>query len=350
MAFSRPSLADLIARAASDIEAELPGTDARLRRSNLGAISRMHAAAMHGLYGYLDYIARQILVDQADGDFLVRWATLWGIARKSAGNAKGLGGGTGSDGVVVPIGVVMQRADGVLYKTTTEKTVASGVVTLDLRASDAGVGGNCGAGTKLTLVEPVAGLATTVTVGVAGCTGGRDQESDDELRSRVIARMQSPPAGGASADYVRWARDVAGVTRAWCYPLEDGPGTVSVRFVRDGDVSIIPDGGQVAEVQAYINPLRPVTATVTVKAPTLLAQAFNISVTPDTTSVRAAVQAELVDLLQRESSPGGRIFISRIREAVSSGAGESDSTVVSPTADIVPATGQIVTLGTITWS
>jgi uncharacterized phage protein gp47/JayE len=350
MAFSRPSLADLIARAASDIEAELPGTDARLRRSNLGAISRMHAAAMQGLYGYLDYISRQILVDQADGDFLVRWATLWAIVRKSASKASGQGSSTGSDGVVVPIGVVLQRADGVLYETTTEKTVASGVVTLDLRASDAGAAGNCSSGTKLAVVEPVAGLSTTVTVGVTGCTGGRDQESDDELRSRVIARMQSPPAGGAAADYMRWAREVAGVTRAWCYPLEDGPGTVSVRFVRDGDVSIIPNAGQVAEVQAYINPKRPVTATLTVKAPTLLTQAFNISVTPDNTSVRTAVQAELADLLQRESSPGGRIFISRIREAVSSGAGESDSTVVSPTADIVPATGQIVTLGTITWS
>lgn len=351
MAFQRPTLADLISRAASDIEAELPGTDARLRRSNLGALARVHAAAVHGLYGYLDYIARQILVDQADGDWLVRWAALWGLVRKSASSATGYANATGTDGAVVPLDALLQRADGVQFKVREDATVASGVVALSLRATTSGVVGLCAAGTKLTFVEPVAGVASLAVVDGAGLTGGRDQESDDDLRSRVVARMQAPPAGGAASDYVGWARSVAGVTRAWCYPLEGGPGTVTVRFVRDGDAGgLIPDAGQVAEVAAYIAPLRPVTATVTVVAPTLLTQAFNISVTPDTTAVRNAVTAELKDLLQRESSPGGRVFISRIREAVSSGAGESDSTVVSPTADIVPAAGQIVTLGTITWS
>ena len=52
MPFARPSLADLIARAAADIEAGLPGADARLRRSNLAVLGRMHAAdgaAVRGL-------------------------------------------------------------------------------------------------------------------------------------------------------------------------------------------------------------------------------------------------------------------------------------------------------------
>ena len=39
-------------------------------------------------------------------------------------------------------------------------------------------------------------------------------------------------------------------------------------LVRDDDASLIPDAGEVATVQAYIDSLRPVTASVTVVAPT----------------------------------------------------------------------------------
>jgi len=348
--FSRPTLAELIARAASDIEAELPGTDARLRRSNLGAIARVHAAAVHGLYGYLAYIARQVIVDTADGDHLLRWASLWGLTRKAATFAVGSATVTGTNGVTVLIDTVLQRADGATYKTTAAATIVAGSATLAVRANDAGLTGNASTGTKLSFVEPVGGVASSATVLTPGLAGGLDVESEDALRARVVARMQQPPMGGSKADYVEWALEVGGVTRAWCYPLEDGPGTVTVRFVRDDDTSIIPSAGEVAEVQAHIDEVRPVTATVTVKAPTSLALNPNISLTPDTTAVREAVAAELADFLRREASPGGRLYISRLREVVSSGAGEFDSTVASPAADVVPGAGQIVTLGTITWS
>lgn len=350
MAFNRPSLADLIARAQADIEAELPGTDARLRRSNLGVMARLHAAAVHGLYGYLDWISRQVLVDQAEAEWLVRWAGLYGIARKAASAAVGNVTVSGDDGADVPIDSYLQRADGLQVRTTAAGVIAGSTAVVPVRAVTVGTTGNTVAASKLSFVEPVAGVSTQAVVATGGLTGGRDEESDDELRDRVVARMQAPPAGGSASDYVAWARSVAGVTRAWCYPLEDGPGTVVVRFVRDGDTSIIPDSTRVAEVQSYINARRPVTATVTVEAPTLLSLNMEIAVFPDTTAVRQAVTAELRDMLQREATPGGRIYLSRLREAVSAGAGESHSDVVLPTADVVPSTGQIVTLGTITWS
>ncbi|MBN8486364.1 MAG: baseplate J/gp47 family protein [Burkholderiales bacterium] len=350
MGFSRPTLAELIDRAAADIEVELPGTDARLRRSNLGALARVHAAAVHGLYGYLQWVSQQVLVDQAEAEWLVRWAGLWGITRKAAAAATGNVTLSGESGADVPIYSVLQRADGAQFRTQAAATISGGAATVLVRALEAGLAGNAASATKLSFVEPVAGVATSATVASGGLIGGRDEESDDELRSRVIARMQAPPAGGAAADYVSWARSVAGVTRAWCYPQEDGPGTVVVRFVRDGDASIIPDSGQVAEVQTYINARRPVTATVTVEAPTLLELDMEIAVFPDTSAVRSAVEAELLDMLQREATPGGRIYISRLRETVSSGAGESHSDILDPVADVVPSAGQIVTLGTITWS
>src|SRR6478736_4591283 len=64
-------------------------------------------------------------------------------------------------------------------------------------------------------------------------TGGADTETDDQLRARVLFRIQQPPMGGDANDYVAWALAVPGVTRAWCSPLEMGMGTVTVRFMMD---------------------------------------------------------------------------------------------------------------------
>ncbi|MGH9349377.1 MAG: baseplate J/gp47 family protein, partial [Vicinamibacterales bacterium] len=171
------------------------------------------------------------------------------------------------------------------------------------------------------------------------------------LRIRLLDRMRQPPHGGAAADYAMWAKDVAGVTRAWVYPLELGAGTVTVRFVRDDDAGgIIPDAGEVAAVQTYINERRPVTAAVTVVAPVAVPLAFTIEITPDTSAIRAAVQAELEDLLERDAEPGGTILLSQIKVAIGAAAGVDDFVVTVPAGNVAHSTGQIATMGTITWA
>ena len=76
MSFERPDLPTLIERAIADIESRLTGADARLRRSNLNVLARVHSGAAHGLYGYLDWLAKQILPDSADAEFLERHARI----------------------------------------------------------------------------------------------------------------------------------------------------------------------------------------------------------------------------------------------------------------------------------
>jgi uncharacterized phage protein gp47/JayE len=120
--------------------------------------------------------------------------------------------------------------------------------------------------------------------------------------------------------------------------------------VRDDDVSIIPDAGEVAAVQAHIDALRPVTADAYVVAPSAVSLNLTISgLSPATTVVRDAIAAELADLLRREAVPGGTILLSHLREAISIAAGEYNHTLVSPVADVTHTTGQIAVLGTITW-
>ena len=76
---------------------------------------------------------------------------------------------------------------------------------------------------------------------------------------------------------------------------------------------------------------------------------FTLRVVPDTAAVRAGVLSSLVDLLRRESEPGGTLLLSHIKEAISRVAGETDHVLSAPVADVVLGTGEFAVMGAITW-
>lgn len=349
MSFDRPSLSAIVARSETDMSANLPGADGQLRVGVLPALIRSHAGVAHGLYGYLDHLALQIMPDTADADELARWSVIWGVARKAAASAEGEAVATGVDGTIVPAGTRLLRSDGVAFTVDADATIAGGTATLDLTAEVAGAASNSPAAAKLRFVSPIDGAGGEVTIAAPGLVAGADVETDAALLGRLLTRIQQPPHGGASFDYLAWAKEVAGVTRAWVYAAELGLGTVTVRFMRDGDDDPIPEPAEVADVQAYIDERRPVTANVTVVAPIADPLEFQIRVTPSSAAVKAAVEAELRDLISRDAIPGGSILLSRIREAVSIAAGETDNEVVAPVADVATLDGHIVTFDSITW-
>jgi uncharacterized phage protein gp47/JayE len=348
MAFNRPSLLDLINRTRNDIVSRLPGIDI-LRRHNAEVYARALSGAAHGLYSFIDWLSRQLIYDTAEGAWLERWATIWGITRKAAAVASGSVTFTGSNGAVIPSGAVLAAYDGVLYETTAEGTIASGSAVVAVVAASSGVSGNRATGQTFTLQSPISGVTASAVVGAMA--GGTDIENDDSLRGRLLSRIKQPPQGGSKADYSTWALAVAGVTRAWVYPLELGAGTVTVRFMMDGTYADgIPLAGDVTAVAAYIDPLRPVTAAVTVVAPVAVPLDFTITgLNPSTAAVKAAITESLTDLIAREATPGGTLYLSHIREAISGAAGEFDHVLTTPAANVTNTTGNISTMGTITW-
>ncbi len=354
MAFDRPTLPQLIERIKTDISGRMAGVDPRLRRSILGVLARVEAGVAHGLYGYLDWLARQIMPDSAESEILDRWASWWGIVRKAASPAFGEVDFAGVDGSVIAAGTVLQRPDGAEYTVDTEVTVIGGTAVATVTASVAGQDGNSAAGVALALVSPVAGVQPGATVAAAGLVGGADIEADEALRDRLRNRVQQPPQGGSVADYEFWAMDIPGVTRAWVMPSWLGIGTVGVLFVRDDDVDIIPDASEVQTVQDYIDGVRPVTADVTVLAPTAVAVDMTIKLTPNTAVVQAAVTTAITDLFRRaaqveDGSGSGTILLSHIEEAVNLADGETDHLVVAPATDVTFAAGEIGVLGVITY-
>lgn len=349
MSYPRPELQDLRDDAYAAIES-IPGADARLRFSILNALGVMTAGAADGLYGYIEWLSKQILPDTAEDEFLDRHASLWlKGGRKAATPAAGAVTVTGTDLAPVPAGTLFIRSDGVQYQSTTDSAISGTTATVQVQATTAGAVTNAAGGQSLSIITPVPGVMAAATVSVGGLTNGTDIEKDADLKARLLARLRQPPNGGAAADYVQWALEVAGVTRAWVYPLEQGANTVVVRFVRDGDASIIPDAAAVALVQAHIDAARPVTVSLTVVAPVASPVNYQIQLTPNTTAVRAAVEAELRDLHLREAIPSGTLLLSHINEAISIAAGETDHVLVSPTTNVSPGVGYLATFGSTTW-
>lgn len=344
MPFETPSLPVLVDRTQSDLASDT------LRRSDAQVLARTLAGTAYGLYGYLDWIAEQILPDRADEETLERIAQLrLTQPRNPAQSASGTASFPAVAGAVVDAETVLQAADGRTYRVTTNVTTVAGLNTAAVEAVDAGTLGNADAGLVLTLVQPVAGVTNSFTVLAPGLTGGIAQESIESLRARVIRSYRVIPHGGSAADYETWALEVPGVTRAWCRGNYVGPGTVGLFVMRDGDTEPVPSPARLAEVKAYIDPLRPVTAELYVLAPVEVPVAYSIHPVPDTTAVRAAIQAQLIDLHDREAGLGETLLLTHIAQAISGASGETDHDLVSPVADVPAGINQLLTFGGITW-
>lgn len=350
MTFIRPTLSELIARGRADQDARLPGADSRLPASVLDVLARSHAAAANGLYGYIDWLARQILPDSADGEFLARHASLWlEQARKGAIGAVGTVNLTGTAGIVVPAGTALVRADGREYRTSADVTLGAGATAAGVEDVLGGPDGNSAAGSELLFVQPLAGVNAAAPVTAAGLAGGVAEEDDAALRARVLSRIRKPPHGGNKDDYVTWALEVPEVTRAYCFPGWMGPGSVGVTFVLDQRASILPTEGDIAAVTAHIDARRPVTAALVVFAPIPFPIDLFIRSAPTTAEVRAAILAEIDDFFARDAQPGGTIYLSRLREAISIAAGEIWHDLELPSANITVGAGALPVLGTVTW-
>ena len=344
MPFETPTLPELIKRAKEDLQGDA------LQQSDAQVLARVHAGGLFSIYGYMQWIAKQILPDTADEAMLERQARLRIGGRKQPTQATGSIQVSGTNGAFLPEGTLLQSTDGNQYTVIEAVTIEGSTATAAVISVEKGSAMNMETGETLSLVSPVASIEDEATVLDPGITGGSDLESVEDLRDRVIRSYRIIPCGGDADDYVTWALEVEGITRAWCIPNHMGVGTVGVFCVRDEDDPITPDEQELQDVKDHIDTVRPVTADVYVLAPTLKKINFSISVTPDSAAVRTAVQQALQNLIDSEGDLGGTLLLSHIRAAVSSATGETDNTVISPTADITCEATELPVMGDITWS
>ena len=360
MPFYRPALADIRKRVTSDFEYELGTQAARVSGTPERGFVEAGAGAAHGLHGRLAWVARNAFPHSADDDQLARWAALFGVFRIEAERAEGGVYFEGVNGTVIPAGTSLSRADGRLYLTLAEATIDAGSATTTARAVEAGVAGNCDTGSLLALTSPITGISSQVEVTVDAITGGADQETTLALRTRLAARLSTPPNAGGPGSYIAWAKLVAGVTRAWEFGRVPKLGHVTVLFMRDDDPDPpgpFPAGAFLTEVEDKILEYCPlhVQGRLHVQAPIDYPLTLTIELNPNTSAVKANVVAALQAMLAARAEPaaedGVKFYRSWISEAISGAEGEVDHKLTVPAGDITLAQFELVTLkeADITW-
>jgi len=361
MTISTPGLATLCQSVATAIATRLPGADATPPRSVLGVLTKIIAALVDGLYGAIAKVAANIIYDTASSDYLVRWAGIWGLKLKAPTAASGPVIVTGTSGKTLPAGTRMTRSDGLVYTLDADVTLVDGTGSGTVTCTSAGAVTNTDAGGTLALTSPAGGIASTITIGGGGLSGGADIEKIAALLSRLLDRIRETPQGGSDADFRRWTLAVSGPTRAWVFPAWIGTGTIGVTFLCDDRDDPIPLATDVATVQAAIDVVRPAACRTKVFAATAVPLDFVIHLNPGSDTIRTAVTAQLASLIANKCTPGGTyvvdgvktagglLYLSQIRAAISAAAGEVDYTMTVPGADVQVAQGQITTMGAITW-
>lgn len=359
MPFYRPSRDDIRRRVQSDFRYEF-GNDAVLIPGTVEhAFCESIVGLSHGVHGRLDQIYRDAFPHLASEPALVKWAAFYGMFRNRATYASGIMLFFGQVGATIPTGTIVARPDGFEYKVTAGATIEDSPIHLPVQARVPGAAGNAPSTMEMALRDSVVGVQSNCEPNSAGLTGGADAEMPEALRVRLLALLNEPEGGGKMGDYVRWAKQVTGVTRAWEFGNTPKVGNVTVLFMQDDDATPFPEGPELQAVKDWImlfapTGLPPVEVLPPVPHPIALTIELTLEAGAILADVRAAIIVSLENMIKARAEPavqdGVLFYRSWISEAISTTTGELDHKLTVPSDDITLAQWDLVTLGVVTWS
>lgn len=172
-------------------------------------------------------------------------------------------------------------------------------------------------------------------------------ESDVALLARLLGYIRRPPAGGNKYDYVRWAKQIAGVKEAWPVYGGQGPGTTDLVILADAELtgSEIPTAELLAEVRAYIVDICPIDVKfLRVLAPEVVLQ--NVTIARIGAVYPAAyAQTDIAAYLQA-FLPGQVLYLGQLT-SLALGGDAGDAVVSLPVAPVIPTGYQMLRPGVI---
>ena len=246
---------------------------------------------------------------------------------------------------------------------TASATYANARVTADITGTD----GNISSGATMTITAPNSGVDDEALVCFGGVSGGAEIEDKEAFRARLIEALAVDFGTFSASEIKIVAKQISGVTRVWVREAtlnaSNGvaEGQVEIYFTRDNDANIFPSAADVATVKAHIvssiMPAHTAEEDVTVAAPTALPVDFTFTaLSPDTPSMRAAVEAALVQFFDEGVDLGIDVTEDAYRCAIYAAYDLDRQAVIksfalsTPSAGITVDTDELPTLGTVTWS
>lgn len=290
--------------------------------SDMGLRFRVLAGELYRLRAEIAWLQRQAFPHTAVGEWLDRHGAQRGVTRREAAKAQGTLTFSRylplSFDVVIPKGTVCAVSGDVPveYETVKDGVLTAGELKTEIpaRAVMGGVEGNAAAGYVNTLANAISGV--DYVVNKKAFTGGKERETDEEYRPRVLNAYKDLPNGTNAAYYKDTALSVEGVSSVGVKPRISGAGTVGVYI---WGVDGPPDSETLEAVQAELDRKREIGVTVTVQAATARAVNVGVRVKPaagaDLDQVIAAV-SQALSLYLASRSVGDAVYKTELEKAV----------------------------------
>lgn len=316
MSFGRESLRALTERVKENCSALFRPPDGTPGHGLPDVFASVDAGIYRRLLDGLDFIARQIFPDTAEGEFLRQhWSA--GVPPLHAATASGEADVTGLPGRGVPSGVLLAHSSGERFHVeAAARPDAGGKAIVYVRARNPGSGANLAPGEELTVVSAIpAGVDSTAVVRGGGIVGGADAETDEEYLARVLADLRNPARYGKPGDFAAWALDsTPEVSAAWEFRNFGVLGTVLVLVVsgnrRDGVGAV----GGIGAVRDYIRDRAP-PVMFAVRSPSIISvnPSATLPAMEDSPANRGLARDRMPAWMRAEARPGARITAGALR-------------------------------------
>lgn len=241
--------------------------------SDIGIRLKVLAGEIFSLNANVEWLKNQMFANTATGEQLDLHAEQRGIFRKEAVRATGILTFSREEAldydVEIPSGTICSTTDvdGVHFETKDNAVLKAGELSVSVAAQSVEGGKNKNVlANKITLlVTPPAGI--TSVNNDEDFTNGVDEETDDELRKRILESYKNVSNGTNIAFYKSEALKYNGVYSANVVPLVRGKGTVDIYVAGKGKLL---SSSLIDEIQSGIEDLREVNVDIKVKSPTLV--------------------------------------------------------------------------------
>lgn len=212
-----PTTQECVDAAVAAIESRLGQTVPLYDRSFLNVLSVVLGMNNAQLYRFGVQRKKQVLALTARGDDLTDLGREYGIIRKPAQKAvlSFTPSYTGSvNAYIYRSDSLTLASNDMFYLPTQDYVFLAGTGgDINARAEFAGADGNLEVGVTGEFASLPVGLSSK-TVTVSGIVSlGADEETDDELRLRILTEIQTVGGGSNDADYRRWGQETPNVLR-----------------------------------------------------------------------------------------------------------------------------------------
>lgn len=331
-----PTLAEIRDRMLADVAYYLPGSNARPFKSVLTVLVTVFAGAVWSVYGFADWMLKQLNPLTANETWLAIWGAKLGVPRKPAVKAVGsvLFKGSG----VISAGTLLQAPDQRRYITTNSGAIGDAI---RVEAVIAGYVGNIPTLSTLSLVNPIAGVALEVVANPI--VGGLDQETLAAWAARIDERLAQMQTIGDADDHVRWAKQAhTAILDAWVAsntPLL-GQVTIYCLLAADSDPALV-----LPDAQKLLNRLKNVGGQIVLTIPETLPITVRMAGVEDT-ALQERITQDIRQLVLSKRTKKAWLYPEEIERIVSSHT-EAEFVLLEPIRKVVASESQIMSLAEV---